>query len=241
MTKNIAFRSSFNPRSGLVPVVLLAAGALLLAVVDGTAAARPLVKDGQIHACYRVKGKPKGELRVVPSARVRCGRGERKVAWSAVGSSGFPGASSQGDQGAQGQGAQGQPGASGSAAPDDAALKAQVSALSLKVESLEGLLAGIAAGDLSGLLPRVSGLEGVLSGVDNEGLKHAVDTVKDVTGDKLLEAVKAVPLLSDVCTQTKELTDRSNLVLGLLNTLDALNVLSLPVALPEFNKVCPGP
>jgi hypothetical protein len=214
---------------------------VLLAVVGGTAAVQPLAKDGQIHACYRVKRKPKGELRVVPGTRAHCLRGERKVAWSAVGSSGFPGASSQGGQGAQSQGAQGQPGANGSATPDDAALKAQVSALSLKVESLEGLLAGIAAGDLSGLLPRVSGLEGVLSGVDNEGLQHAVDTVKDVTGGKLLEAVKAVPLLGEVCTQTKELTDRSNLTLGLLNTLDALNVLSLPVALPQLNKVCPGP
>ena len=226
MKKNTAFRDSFNLRSGRAPIVLLAAGALLLAVVGGTAAAQPLAKDGQIHACYRVKGKPRCELRVVPSAHAHCLRGERKVAWSAVGSSGFPGTSSQGGQGAQSQGAQGQSGANGSAAPDDAALKAQVSALSLKVESLEGLLAGVAAGDLSGLLPRVSGLEGVLTGVDNEGLKDALD---------------AVPLLGEVCTQTKELTGRSNLTLGLLNTLDALNVLSLPVALPELSKVCPGP
>ncbi len=226
MNKNAAFRDSFGPRPGLSLAAMLVAGALLLGAFAGTATARPLAKDGQIHACYRVKGKPKGELRVVPGAHAHCRRGERKVAWSAAGSSGFPGASSQDGQSEQGQGAQGQPGTNGSAAPDDAALKAQVSALSLKVEGLEGLLTGVAAGDLSGLLPRVSGLEGVLSGVDNEGLKDAVD---------------AVPLLGEVCTQTKELTDRSNLMLGLLNTLDALNVLSLPMALPELNKVCPAP
>jgi hypothetical protein len=39
-------------------------------------------KNGTIQACYRVKGKPKGALRVVP-AQQRCKRGERKVVWSA--------------------------------------------------------------------------------------------------------------------------------------------------------------
>ena len=60
---------------------------MLLACFGAVATAAPPVgKDGQIHACYRVKGKPKGSLRVVPSAKKRCKRGERKVTWSVTGS-----------------------------------------------------------------------------------------------------------------------------------------------------------
>ena len=75
MKKNTAFRESFDLRLGLTLIGVLAVGALLFAaVVAGAAAARPLVNDGQIHACYRVKGKPKGELRVIANARAHCRR-----------------------------------------------------------------------------------------------------------------------------------------------------------------------
>lgn len=40
-----------------------------------------IVKDGKIHACYKVKGKPRGALRVVKGRKGRCRRGERKVSW----------------------------------------------------------------------------------------------------------------------------------------------------------------
>jgi len=49
-----------------------------------------------------------------------------------------------------------------------------------------------------------------------------------------------VPLVETVCEQTEALTGRSNALLTLLDTLDALNVLSLPAALPTFD-VCPAP
>jgi len=213
MNKNAAFHGFANYRRVPIWLASLAAAAMLLASLAGSAAAqRPVGKDGQIHACYRVKGKPKGELRVVPSAQTRCRHGERKTSWSVASSSGSPAA------GAGSQGAQGQGGANGSASPDDAALKAQVGALTLKVQALEGILQGITNGDLTGVLSTLNG----------------------VTNPELQNAIGSVPLVEEVCSQTEELTGRSNSLLGLLDTLDALNVLSLPTALPTFN-VCPAP
>jgi hypothetical protein len=212
MGKNAAFHGFDNYRRVAAWLTSLAVGALLLAGVDGAAAQGPIGKDGQIHACYRVKGKPKGELRVVPSAKTHCRRGERKTSWSVASSAGSPAAN------AGGQGAQGQSGANGSAGSDDAALKAQVGALTLKVQGLEGILQGITNGDLTGVLATLNG----------------------VTNPELLNAIGSVPLVKEVCSQTEELTGRSNALLGLLDTLDALNVLSLPAVLPTFN-VCPAP
>jgi hypothetical protein len=211
MGKNAAFRGFVDSRPRLVAVASLAAGALFLLCLAGPAAARgPVGKDGQIHACYRVKGKPKGALRVVRSARAHCRRGERKATWSVAASSG---ATSQGAQGAQGPASAG-----GSATGDEEALKAQIGALSLKVEALEGVLQGITNGDLTGMLATLNG----------------------VTNPQLQSAIGSVPLVEEVCEQTEELTGRSNALLGLLDTFDALNVLSLPPVLPTFD-VCPAP
>jgi hypothetical protein len=212
MNKNAAFHGFANYRRVPAWLASLAAAAMLLASLAGSAAAQgPVGKDGQIHACYRVKGKPKGALRVVPSARTRCRRGERKTAWSATAST-----SSSGSGGGS-QGAQGQSGASSPPGSDDAALKAQVGALTLKVQALEGILQGITNGDLTGMLATLNG----------------------VTNPELLNAIGSVPLVEEVCSQTEELTGRSNALLGFLDTLDALNVLSLPTTLPTFN-VCPA-
>ena len=212
MGKTAAFQGPVTPRLRLVGV-LLAMGMVLLLCLGAPAAQGAAVgRDGRIHACYRVKGKPKGALRVVRSARAHCRRGERKATWSAVPSSG----ASQGGQG--GQGAQGQAGASGSAGDEAAALKAQVGALSLKVQALEGVLQGITNGDLTGMLA----------------------TLNEVTNPQLLSAINAVPLVEEVCGQTEELTGRSNALLGLLDTLDVLNALSIPEGLPTFD-VCPAP
>jgi hypothetical protein len=212
MNKNAAFHGFANYRRVPVWLASLAAVAMLLACLAGSAAAQgPVSKDGQIHACYRVKGKPKGALRVVSSARTHCRRGERKTAWSAA-------SSSNSIAGGGSQGTQGQSGANGSAGSDEAALKAQIGALTLKVQALEGVLQGITNGDLTGMLATLNG----------------------VTNPELLSAIGSVPLVEEVCSQTEELTGRSNSLLGLLDTLDALNVLSLPAVLPAFN-VCPAP
>lgn len=138
MGKNAAFRGFARSRPGLIALASLATGALLLACLADTAAARgPVGKDGKIHACYRVKGKPKGALRVVRNARTRCRRGERRVSWR-VAASAQPGGSGS-------QGAQGQPGASSSTSSDEAALKAQIGALALRVQELESILPSVEA------------------------------------------------------------------------------------------------
>ncbi len=132
MEKGAASYGLGNHRHGSTALAVL--GLALVIVVSGlsgVASARPLARDGQIHACYRVKGKPKGAVRIVPSARTHCRRGERRVSWSATGSSGL------GSTGAQGT--QGQAGASGAPA-DEAALKTQIGDLSLRVQALEGIL-----------------------------------------------------------------------------------------------------
>jgi hypothetical protein len=135
MEKTAALHGLVTSRPRLIALASLAAGALLLTCLADTAAARgPVGRDGKIHACYRVKGKPKGALRVVRSARAHCRRGERKTSWRVAGS-----------LGTASQGAQGQVGANGSGGADEVALKAQIGALALRVEELEGILQGYVA------------------------------------------------------------------------------------------------
>lgn len=238
MKTNAVFLNRVRCQPGTMPVALFVAAAVLLGAFCGTASAKRhalIGRDGKIHACYRVKGKPKGELRVVRSPRAHCRRGERKVAWSVAPTASVPGASGQ--QGSQGQ--QGSGGTSGTSS-DEAALKAQISALSLKVESLEGLLNGVGSG---GLVSKVDGLEGLLSGVEEPGdLSDAVNTLGGVTKQELEDTVGALPSLEEACVQTEELTERSDALLGFINSLDTLNLLTnLPGDLPSFENVCPAP
>ena len=88
----------------------LAAAMLLVGLCGTSHAASPVGKDGTIHACYKVKGKPKGTLRVIPT-KARCKRGERKVVWNAASQSGQSGTSGQ--AGSSGSGQQGQAGTDG--------------------------------------------------------------------------------------------------------------------------------
>src|SRR5262245_53107830 len=97
--------------------VLAAVAALSLACLATPAAGAPLVgKDGKLHACYKVRGKAKGTMRLV-RPRAHCRRGERKANWSIAGPAGQPG-----QNGSKGEtGAPGAPGESG--LPGEAALK----------------------------------------------------------------------------------------------------------------------
>jgi hypothetical protein len=143
-------------------------------------AASPVGKDGAIHACYKVKGKPKGTLRIVGPQK-RCKRGERKVVWNAAGQDGQSGAAGQAGSADSGQ--PGQAGADGSSA-NEAALKTQIASLNVKVDGLEKVLEGVTHGDLTGVLSTLSG----------------------VTNPELQNAIGSVPLLEEVCGQTEELT-----------------------------------
>lgn len=116
-----------------------------VAIVLGTTAtavAAPFARDGKVHACYRVKGKPKGAVRIVHSGRTRCRRGERKVAWARTAT----------------QGASGQPGASANEAAlraEIAALRESVDALSARLLAVEGVVKAVCSqvSIITGLLP----------------------------------------------------------------------------------------
>lgn len=205
-------------------VSALAAAMLLVGLCSTSLAATPVGKDGTIHACYKVKGKPKGTLRVV-GAQKRCKRGERKVVWNATGSSGAGGANGQG--GANGaSGGSGQSGSNGTSGTE-AVLKSQIASLSVKLEGLEGILNGITHGQLLGVL-------GTLNGVNNTGLLNAVDAVKGLDNTELTETVGSLPLVSALCTQNEEMGKQINLIsgvvkgLGLSSALEALGLLVIP-------------
>lgn len=168
-------------------VSLVGAAILLFALVGMAGASTPVGKDGKIHACYRVKGKPKGSLRIVPAKQKRCKRGERKVSWSASSTTGVPGVN--GTAGNTGGGQSGSNGSSGTSG-NEAALKSQIADLALKLE----------------------GLEGILDGVTNGKLLNAVDAVKGLTNSDLTEAVQTVPVVEQLCTQSTDLTEQANLL-----------------------------
>jgi hypothetical protein len=223
---------------GRISPMLLALAGLLSIAFTSTALAAPAVgKNGQVNACYRVKGKAKGAMRVVPAGK-KCKKGERKLAWSVTGPPGVQGAT--GGQGAQGSpGSNGTTGATGAPGTGAVALETKVASLTLQVESLEGLLDGVETGlsgvtsNVTGLTANVKGVEGVLEGVTNTGLT---------------EAVKAAPRVGALCGQATALTSQSNLLgtaLGGLSLNGALTVLggllnipAVPAALPAFT--CPS-
>lgn len=202
----------------VVSIAALAAVLTLLVCLPGSAAAKRqsfVGHDGKIHACYRVKGKPKGMVRVVRGTRHRCRRGERRMAWSVT-------ASADGAAGAAGTaGSSG--GASSSSSTDLAALEGKVGALAFKVEALEGILGGISNGDLTGMLA----------------------TLQGVTNADLMEAIDAAPLVATVCDQATLLTEQSNLLGeeldGLVTTLGGTILgaifggIEVPAALDPFS------
>jgi len=71
-----------TPRSASL-LLLLALCAFVLFTSAPASAAGIVAKDGKIHACYKAKGKGKGTLRVVRSAKAKCPRKWKKVAWYA--------------------------------------------------------------------------------------------------------------------------------------------------------------
>lgn len=131
MKDSAVLQRRFWHRGGLLVVVPLAAAALLLAGLVGSAPAAKVVgKDGRVYACYKAKGKAKGSVRLV-AKKGKCKRGERKVNWSVAGPTGAAGQN----------GAQGLPGPPGPAGASG--LEKQVSELTTRVESLEATLAGV--------------------------------------------------------------------------------------------------
>lgn len=195
---------------------LLAAAVLLCLLVSVPASGAPLVgKDGKVYACYKTKGKAKGNVRLV-AKKGKCRKGERKTSWNVTGPSGASGENGSG----------GSPGEGGSTGPaGTAGLEKQISTLSSKVSALEGVLKGITNGDLTGLLAK-------LQGISPTQLQEAVKSVANVNA--LTGQVGAL------CSQASALTGQTNALRGVLAGAEVLGSLlfpSLPVALPAFS--CP--
>jgi hypothetical protein len=213
------------PQAGLkskfgLGVALVVVG-LISALFASSALAAPITKGGQVHACYRVKGKAKGAMRVVP-AKKKCRRGEKKLAWSVAGPAGPAG--QNGAAGVDGStGSNGSNGTQGTAG--EAALQAKVAGLTVKVE----------------------GLEGILAGVTNGGLTATVAKLDGITGLQLTETVNQLPVVSSLCTQANSVPTQVNSSLGnvlsglsLGGTIPALLSLNVPVLSPITAYTCPS-
>jgi hypothetical protein len=226
-------------------VAATAAALLAMTVGVGSASARPagknpLSKDGVIYACYKVKGKERGSLRVVRHPRAcRKLRGWHRTAWSAVDSFGVSGqhgaAGTAGGNGGAGpagpQGAPGQPGEAGQpgvAGTVEQSLIETIQTQSLQIDELTDEVTTL-TGQLTGLVSNVAGLEG-----DVGGLEGAVGSL---TGDVTLLG----ETVEDVCGQVSDVTEQTDLLAGVIGgiSLDTilavlLEVPPLPAALGEY-------
>jgi hypothetical protein len=211
-------RRRVDTRHSALAVFLLALCAFVVLTSSPASAASLIGKDGKIHACYKVKGKAKGSLRVVRSAKAKCPKKWKKVSWYASGPAG-----PQGESGANG--ASGETGTNGSnGLPGTNATATVVKGLEDKVTEL---------------LNKVTSLETILAGINNQQLKEAIASVADV---KALEAA-----VGSLCSQSSALTSQVNAVESALGGLSlnsvlttlggVLNIPALPGPLSSFS--CP--
>jgi hypothetical protein len=195
---------------------LLALCAFVLFTTSPASARGIVAKDGKIHACYKAKGKGKGTLRVVRSAKAKCPKRWKKASWYASGPAGPQGASgAPGGNGETGtNGSSGLPGTTATGTVVTKGLEDQVTELLTKVQSLET----------------------ILNGINNTQLKEAI------AGIAKTEALEAA--VGSLCTQATALTSKSG-ELGttlsgfgtILDALSALPIPGVPSALPPFS--CP--
>ncbi|MGN6201090.1 MAG: collagen-like triple helix repeat-containing protein [Solirubrobacterales bacterium] len=201
-------------------LLLLALCAFVLFTSTPASAAGIVAKDGKIHACYKAKGKGKGTLRVVRSAKAKCPKKWKKVAWYAKGpSSPVPGpAGPQGPAGAAGsQGERGEAGPQGLPGRNE----------NLVLNELED--------KVTELLSKVQSLETILNGVSNTQLKEAI------AGIAKTEALEAA--VGSLCTQATALTEKSGelgtALGGLKTVLGTLAVVAVPIPTALSPYSCP--
>jgi hypothetical protein len=196
----------------------LALCAFVLFTSSPASAAGIVAKDGKIHACYKARGKGKGMLRVVRSAKVKCPKKWKKVSWYASGPAGP-------------QGASGSPGGGGETGTNGSNGLPGTPATATVVKGLEN--------KITELLSKVQSLETILNGIDNQQLKEAIAAVADV---KALEGI-----VGSLCSQGSTLTSQLNSVESALGGLSlnavlttlggVLNIPALPGPLSSFS--CP--
>jgi hypothetical protein len=201
-------RGSRSTVAGLGALVLAAVLCLSL-LASAAGAARIVGKDGRVYACYKAKGKAKGQVRLV-AKRAKCHRGEKKVSWSAS-------SSEQGVAGENGSGGEpGTPGEPGTAGT--ATLEQRITTLTKKVTGLEEVLQGVTNGGLTGALSKLQGVSGM-------GLQEAV------------AKVPAVGALCTQATKLTSQSNAFGGLLEGAKVLGSLLFPSVPVALPSFS--CP--
>jgi len=208
-----------TPRSASL-LFLLALCAFVLFTSAPASAAGIVAKDGKIHACYKAKGKGKGTLRVVRSARAKCPKKWKKVAWYAGG----PGPAAPGVPGPTGPaGATGPQGERGEAGPQGLPGRNE----NLVLNELED--------KVTELLSKVQSLESILNGVSNTQLKEAI------AGIAKTEALEAA--VGSLCTQATALTEKSGelgtALSGLKMVLGTLAVVAVPIPTALSPYSCP--
>jgi hypothetical protein len=163
-----------------------------------------VAKDGKIHACYKAKGKGKGTLRVVRSAKAKCPKRWKKTAWYANGQPGPQGQA--GTPGAPGEtgtnGGSGLPGITGT----------------VTVKALED--------KVTELLTKVQSLETILKGINNQQLQEAIASVPVV--DALCGQAKSMN------EQSAALGSALGGLSTVVDTLTLMGLPTVPTALPAF-------
>lgn len=170
-----------SARLGLGAIAALVGVLLSLVLFVNPSSGASLVgKDGKVYACYKVKGKAKGTMRLV-ARRAHCRRGERKATWSVTGPAGQSGAAGQaGSPGAPGP--PGEPGLSG-----EEALETRITELTKEVEVLQAKLAGISALELQNAVAAVADVNALCTQAGT--LTTRVNTVAQSIGTIALAGV----------------------------------------------------
>ncbi len=204
----------------LVSVLLVALG--LMVAPLASAASAPLVTNGSVHACVKVKGKAsqRGMMRVV-GAKQKCNtkRGWKALAWNVAGSNGANGESGSGSQGPAGpRGATGAAGATGLAGPAgsdatvDNQLKEIIKSQTLEIEKLTNEVSTLTGGLLN-LTSTVNGVEGTLD--------SAVTSLTSLTGK-----------VGGQCTLLNEVSGQANGITGGITQLTGGLITLLPLLSP---------
>lgn len=199
-----------------VTVVFLLALCAFVLFTTSPASARGIVaKDGKIHACYKAKGKGKGTLRVVRSAKAKCPKKWKKASWYASGPAGPQGASGA-------PGGNGETGTNGSSGLPGTTATGTVVTKGLEDKVTE-------------LLTKVQSLETILNGIDNTQLKEAI------AGIAKTEALETA--VGSLCTQATALTSKSGelgtALGGLKTVLGTLAVVAVPIPTSLSPFSCP--
>lgn len=220
---------------GLITTMAALSALVFSTAGAGTAAAQSFGKDGAIHACYKAKGKDKGALRVVPTARgCKKLRGWRSVSWGAGSFSGASGQNgSQGSGGAHGQqgpqgnsGPEGKEGQQGTAGQVEKSLTETIQKQTSQITDLTEQVT-----DLSGEVLSLEGDLGDLSG----GLANVEGDVTDLTGG----LVDLEGTVGETCTQLTTLTGQTDEIVSGVTDVALNNALQLLGGLVSFPNL-PG-